>query len=205
MHIVLASQSPRRQQLLTGMGVTFTATPSDYDEHLDDSRDVRDVAVELALGKARSVVKRFPDACVIGSDTIVVAADGKQLEKPRNNDEASAMLRSHSKGGTNRVVSAVAIIYRGMQRTAMDETTVHFRPYTADLTHMIDEYVATGDPLDKAGGYGVQSGAGFMVNYIEGDYDTVIGFPTKLTAKLLNETGVPASPLEVDLPVHRIQ
>lgn len=200
--VILASQSPRRRDLLEKMGVSFTAHPSNFNEQLDDSRESHEVAIELALGKAQEVAKSFPDAVVIGSDTIVVTADGRQLEKPKDRVEAKAMLYSHATGKKNEVISAVAVvcINDGVVLTGKDSTFVFFKPYDNEL---VDVYVATGDSLDKAGGYGIQSGAAELIDYIDGYEDTVIGFPTHLVAELLSKVGVEARAVTIDLPVRQ--
>lgn len=204
--VILASQSPRRQQLLTEMGVAFIAVPSNFEEHLDDERDAKIVALELARGKALDVARRFPDDYVIGSDTIMLTAGGKQLEKPTDNEDARRMLYEHSRGGVNTVITSVVVVClsQSIELSAVDVAKVHIRSFTSELKQQIDKYVTTGDSLDKAGGYGIQSGADFLVEYIEGDYDTIIGFPTKIVAKLLNEVGIDAKAVDSAVPVKRV-
>jgi septum formation protein len=200
--IILASQSPRRQDLLTQMGVTFVTIPSNFDEQLDDSRDPETVATELALGKALAVARSYPDSIVIGSDTIVTVA-GRQLEKPRDADDALEMLQLLA-GKANEVSTGLAVVRfsDGTRLTSADTTRVHFKPYDETLTR---QYVATGDPLDKAGAYGIQSGAAPLIDRIEGNYDTILGLPTGLLAQLLTEVGVRAVSVTLEVPVVQLR
>lgn len=196
--IILASQSPRRKDLLGRMGLEFEAIPSDFDEKLDDSRSPEEVASELALGKAMAVARRYPESLVIGSDTIVTI-NGRQLEKPKDAAEARKMLRLLA-GTRNEVSTGVAVvrISDGMQMVGADTTHVYFRPYDEAA---VDQYVATGDPMDKAGAYGIQSGAAPLISHIEGHYDTVVGLPTTLLSEYLAQAGVQVRAVELDPPV----
>lgn len=199
--IILASQSPRRKELLAGMGISFETIPSDFAEKLDDSRTAAEVASELALGKANAVAEQHPEAVVIGSDTIVTV-NGKQLEKPHDAAEAYDMLRLLA-GNVNEVSTGVAVVCKagGIELVGADTTKVYFRPYDADA---VARYVETGDPLDKAGAYGIQSGAAPLVDRIEGHYDTVIGLPTTLVASLLAQIGIKTTPVELKSPVAQV-
>jgi septum formation protein len=156
------------------------------------------VAAELALGKALEVADQFPDSIVIGSDTIVTVS-GKQLEKPRDAEEAQAMLTMLS-GTHNDVTTGVAVVQKstGTQYTDVDTTRVYFKPYDEAA---VRQYVASGDPFDKAGGYGIQSGAAPLVDHIEGHYDTVIGLPTHVLARLLRQAGIKSRPVDLACPV----
>lgn len=175
------------------MGVSFETIPSQFGEKLDDSREPVEVAKELALGKAMDVAKANPDAYVIGSDTIVTI-DGKQLEKPTSPIHAHEMLKGLA-GRTNYVTTGIAVVClnKGVELTGADTTAVLFKPYdeTAVMT-----YVASGDPMDKAGAYGIQSGAGPLIDHYEGNYDTIIGLPTANLSDLLNQCGIDAKPLD---------
>ncbi len=198
MKIILASKSPRRRELLTQMEVAFEAIASNFDEKLDDTRSPETVAMELALGKALDVAEKHPDALVIGSDTIVTI-DGKQLEKARDKQEAHDMLRMLA-GKTNLVSTGIAIVRKsdGLQLTGVDTTKVVFKSYDAAA---VETYLASDDWADKAGGYGIQSGAAPLIQEIDGHYDTVIGLPTTLLSMLLSEVGVTAKTLELTPPV----
>ncbi|MDQ5932528.1 MAG: nucleoside triphosphate pyrophosphatase [Patescibacteria group bacterium] len=184
MHIILASQSPRRKELLAGMGVEFRTIPSNYEEKLDDTRDPAVVAEELALGKAMDVATKFPDAYVIGSDTIVTI-DGRQLEKPIDEADARQMLRGLS-GRVNYVTTGLAIvnIAQNIRLLEHDTTAVFFNELTDDE---IAAYVATGDPMDKAGGYALQKLRGTMISHIEGEEDTVVGLPTHKLRQMFDQ------------------
>lgn len=199
--VILASQSPRRKELLTLMGVVFQTVPSDFDEQLDDKRSPEEVACELALGKAMAVARKYPDRLVIGSDTIVTV-EGRQLEKPRDAEEAVEMLRLLS-GKPNEVSTGVAVVCLddGIELTEADTTHVYFRPFDEQA---VQAYVDTGDSMDKAGSYGIQSGAAPLIDHIEGHYDTVVGLPTALLTEMLAKVGINAAPVELTSPVDQI-
>ncbi|HEU4715901.1 MAG TPA: Maf family protein, partial [Candidatus Saccharimonadales bacterium] len=116
--------------------------------------------------------------------------------------EAEKMLRSHALSGGNDVVSGVALVCldESVELTGSDVTTVRFKPYDPAL---VKKYAATKDPLDKAGGYGIQSGAGELIGHIEGRYDTVVGFPTRVVSDLLQRVGITSRPVELTLPVRQ--
>ena len=196
--IILASQSPRRKELLASMGLDFEIIPSNFDERLDDDRAPEEVAMELALGKAMVVARQYPDCLVIGSDTIVTVG-GRQLEKPRDAAEAHGLLKLLA-GKPNEVSTGVAVvrISDGIQLVGVDTTRVFFKPYNKQA---VEAYIATGDPMDKAGAYGIQSGAVALISHIEGQYDTVVGLPTKLLSELLSQIDIDAPRVELKAPV----
>lgn len=192
--VILASQSPRRRDLLTRMGVEFEAITSNFDEKLDDSRDVTIVAKELALGKAMAVAEANPDAYVIGSDTIVTL-NGKQLEKPTSPENAHEMIKALCDTVNYSVTGlAVVCIDDNVRLMDSDTTAVFFGPYDKQA---VDAYVATGDPMDKAGAYSVQRLYGSLVTRVEGDMDTIMGLPTAKLASLLHQCGIEANALEI--------
>lgn len=199
--IILASQSPRRKELLAKMGVEFEVIPSNFDELLDDSRMPQEVAKELALGKAREVAKKYPDAIVIGSDTIV-EIDGHQLEKPIDEADAKNMLRELS-GRSSNVISSMAVLCEGKNVEIVDSDTarVYFKPFDEVA---VDAYIATGDTVDKAGAYGIQSGAAPLISHVSGNYDTIVGLPTTLLARALNSLGVTTGLVVLECPVPQI-
>jgi septum formation protein len=166
--LILASASPRRRQLLAQIGVAFEVDVADVDEG-DDPR-------ANALAKARAVAARHrgEDAVVLGADTEVVL-DGDVLGKPADDADAREMLRRLS-GRTHAVVTAYALVdcTTDDELVRSVETGVTFRPLTGDE---IDAYVATGEPLDKAGAYGIQGRGAVLVDRIDGDYFTVVGLP----------------------------
>lgn len=180
------------------MGIDFDVVPSDFDEHLDDSRSTDEVAIELALGKAMAVAELYPDSLVIGSDNIVTV-DGKQLEKPNDADDALRLLTLLA-GKSNDVTSSLAVVRLsdGIRLTGSQTTRVHFKPFDE---HAVNSYLATGDSMDKAGAYGIQSGAAPLISHIEGDYDVVVGLPTKLLAEYLNQIGISVNSVELESPV----
>lgn len=198
--IILASQSPRRRKLLGEMGVTFTVLPSQYDEKLDEARSADEVAMELALGKALDVAQSHPDAYIIGSDTIV-GVNGRQMEKPKDIDEAREMLLALS-GHESTVSTSIAIVNLNEDVKVSDVavTKVYFKPDNDEVTQLREAYLETGDWKDKAGSYGIQSGAAPLIERIEGDYDTVVGLPTRLLARKLNELGIEARAVQTDSP-----
>jgi septum formation protein len=205
--LVLGSQSPRRKELMDKMGLAgkYEVIPSKFDEHLDEARSPAEVAEELGYGKALWVAERNPGAWVIGSDTIVTV-DGKQLAKPADVTEAREMLRLLA-GRSNRVTTSVVLVCVAdlengeriiKHSIGHEEAVVYFKPYDDAL---IEAYLATGDWQDKAGSYGIQSGAHTLVDHIEGNYDTVIGLPTHTLASYLKEIDVAAEPVELTPPV----
>lgn len=180
------------------MGVAFRAIPSNFNEQLDDARDPEAVAKELGLAKALDIAELYPEAIVIGSDTIV-CVDGRQLAKPRDIAEAREMLALLN-GKTHQVVTSAVVVCKaaGAQFIGADTTNVTFKQLDENT---IDAYVDTGDPMDKAGGYGIQSGAAHLIDHIEGNYDTVVGFPTQLVASYLAEFHIPTKPVLLQCPV----
>ena len=192
--VILASQSPRRRDLLARMGVEFEAVTSNFDEKLDDSRDATIVAKELAIGKAMAVAEANPDAYVIGADTIVIL-NGRQLEKPTSPENAHEMIKELC-DTVNYTVTGLAVvcINENVRLMDTDTTAVFFGPYDK---RVVDEYVATGDPMDKAGAYSVQRLYGSMIARVEGNMDTIMGLPTAKLASLLEHCGIEAKPLEI--------
>jgi len=177
--IILASGSPRRKKLLEQLGLPFQVHPSLVNEQYDPTLPPQKIVQNLAQRKARDVAQKFHDALIIGADTIV-AYNKEILEKPGTKDEARSMLRQLS-DNTHSVFTGVALCLRGRdskkprQRTFFEETKVSFGPI-ADQD--IRQYVESGSPMDKAGAYGIQDAYGsFFVKSIEGDYNTVVGFP----------------------------
>jgi septum formation protein len=183
------------------MGLEFEAIPSNFDEKLDDSRSPEAVAIELAVGKASEVAEKYPDCIVIGSDTIVTI-DGNQLEKPQNKAGAYRMLERLS-GTHNEVTTSLAVICKAdnVMLIGSDTTKVYFKPYEEEA---VRTYVESGDTADKAGAYGIQSGAAPLIDHIEGHYDTVVGLPTHRLAELLAQIGVPTTPVELKPTVEQI-
>lgn len=196
--VILASQSPRRKDLLEKMGVNFQIVPSSFDEYLDHARLPEEVAIELAFGKVREIARRFPEAVVIGSDTIVTI-NGEQLGKPADEADARATLLRLA-GQMNTVTTSIVVVCSAENKELAEVVTskVYFKPLDEQA---IETYIQTGDWHDKAGSYGLQSGAAPLVDYIEGQYDAVLGLPTKDLAKLLQIFGIDSKPVEITSPV----
>ena len=178
--IVLASASPRRRQLLEMLGIPVRVAPS----HIAEVRGAGEGAVVYAERLAREKAAGVEGAYVLGADTTVVLGDDV-LEKPADADDAVRMLMA-LQGRTHEVVTAVALVAGGVTRQRTDITRVTFRP--ADERRM-REYVATGEPMDKAGAYGIQGYGAALVERIEGDFFGVMGLPVRLVLDLLEEAG----------------
>lgn len=185
MQIVLASASPRRQELLRQIGLTFEVIPSHVNEEVATPMAPGRLVEHLAQIKAAEVAARVPGALVLGADTIVVV-DGNVLNKPRDRAEAIAMLQSLS-GRSHQVMTGVALIQGQKRLVGHEETAVHFAPLTQS---QIERYVDSGEPMDKAGAYGIQGRASAMIRGIEGDYFTVVGLPLHRTVTMLAQFGV---------------
>lgn len=186
--IILASGSPRRKELLEMMGLTFDVVPSNFDEWLDDSMDTKKVAVELGIGKARDVAERYPEAIVIGSDTIVTV-DGKQLGKAADIEEAREMWRLAT-SAPNEITTSVVVLClaENYKFATSDSMLITFKPYDAVA---VEAYLATDDWHDKAGAWSIQQCRGLMES-VEGDIETVIGLPTQLLIEPLAHFGITA-------------
>lgn len=186
--IYLASRSPRRGELLTQIGVRFALVAADTDETRWPGEPAEDYAVRVALDKARAGRGRLPAEDrrpVLGADTAVVL-DDQVLGKPRGREEAIAMLRRLS-GRSHRVLTAVALLSGERESTVLCESRVRFRPIgDAEMAR----YWLTGEPRDKAGGYGIQGYGALFVAGIEGSYSGVMGLPLFETGRLLEEAGV---------------
>lgn len=170
--LILASASPRRAELLRNAGLEFRVVPAHVLEELGAGEDPVAYVERLARDKARAVAERFPDEVILGADTTVIV-DEHILEKPRNPDDARRMLRLLS-GRAHEVKTGVCMIYRGAERVEHQTTRV----YMAAMTESeINGYIATSEPMDKAGAYAVQGIASRWVNRIEGCYFNVVGLP----------------------------
>ena len=184
-HVILASQSPRRRELLTLVGIPHEVRPSDIDESYGAGELPHAHAERLAREKAAVVARSAPDAVVIGSDTIVVL-DGDVLGKPRDERDAASMLMRLS-GRTHTVMTAVAVMWRGVERSAVEEVEVTFHTLTSAE---IDAYIATREPMDKAGAYGIQGFGATIVARVDGDYFAVMGLPLQRMVRLMADLGL---------------
>ena len=174
MQIILASNSPRRLMLLKQIGIEPVVVPSNVPEEIKDGESPEDASLRLAVDKAREVVRQLNEGLVIGADTVVVI-DGEQLGKPKDDDDARRMLRLLS-GRSHTVVTGLAVIDAGTSelKTTVVRTRVRFKPLSDED---IDVYIATGDPMDKAGAYGIQGRAAAFIEGIDGCYSNVVGLP----------------------------
>ena len=184
MSLVLASASPRRSELLRAAGFTFIVHPTDVDESLMPGETPEAYVARLAATKLESARRVHPEALVIAADTTVVL-DGIVLGKPDDDRHAAEMLRRLS-GRAHEVLTGVAVEGSAGRSAGIASTVVHF-------THLTEEdlawYVASGEPRDKAGGYGIQGLASRFVDRIEGSYTNVVGLPVSLTVRLIAQAG----------------
>jgi len=190
--LVLASASPRRQELLGSAGIPFTVQSADINETPLAGESPRDCAERLAREKALAVFDSRRQDWVLGADTIVVV-DGVILGKPRDADDAARMLRLLA-GRTHEVITGVCVVGAVASRqlpvaikTASETTVVTFSEMSDDE---IKNYVTTGEPLDKAGAYAIQGIASRWIPRVEGDYSNVVGLPVALVYRMLRELGV---------------
>ncbi|MBQ2265566.1 MAG: septum formation inhibitor Maf [Oscillospiraceae bacterium] len=182
MGLILASASPRRQELLKRITEDFTVHPVDADETLPAGIPVEIAAVYLADVKAKAAAEQFPEDIVIGCDTIVVLED-EIMGKPQNREEAFRMLRKLS-GQTHKVMTGTALYLGKKSSVFTTETYVTFY----DLTDAeIEQYLDTGEPFDKAGAYGIQGFGCLLVRSIEGDYNNVVGLPVAALSRALSQ------------------
>src|SRR5690606_7136568 len=184
--ILLASASPRRRELLQQIGVQYDTVVHGVDESARPSETAADYVQRMALEKALWVETTLtPSLPVLGADTVVVC-DGRILGKPADRDDALQILSSLS-GRTHQVMSGVALCRRGRHAGCVVTTDVEFRELTAAE---IDAYWATGEPVDKAGAYGIQGLGGMFVKHMSGSYSAVVGLPLYETAAMLMSFGV---------------
>ena len=186
--VILASASPRRRELLTLVGIAHDVEPADIDESLLPGEKPAAHAERLARTKARTIADRRPDAVVIAADTIVVV-DGDVLGKPRDEAAARAMLKRLG-GRTHVVLTAVAVARGSRTESAVESVNVTFRAVT---DAEIGSYIATGEPMDKAGAYGIQGFGATIVERVDGDYFSVMGLGLRRLVELLARVGVPYS------------
>jgi septum formation protein len=183
--VILASQSPRRRELLTLVGIPHVVRPADIDEAFGPGEQPGAHCERLAREKAAVVAAGAPDAVVIGSDTIVVV-DGDVLGKPRDEPHAVEMLARLS-GRTHTVMTAVAVQWRGVELSAVEEVDVTFHALDRER---IRAYIATGEPMDKAGAYGIQGFGATIVQRVDGDYFAVMGLPLQRLVRLMEQLGL---------------
>ncbi|HEX7064166.1 MAG TPA: Maf family protein [Bacillales bacterium] len=183
--LILASGSPRRKQLLTQVSLSFDISVSTVNESIDDHQTPAEAVQALALRKANHVACRFADAVILGADTIV-SLDGMMLGKPKDAEDARAMLRRLS-GRKHTVYTGVALVSAERTCRFYNATDVWFWGLTEDE---IDDYISSGEPFDKAAGYGIQGLGATLVKEIHGDYFTVVGLPLSRTVRALRNFGI---------------
>lgn len=184
--LILASSSPRRQELLRQAGIPFHAHAAHINEDQLADENPADYAARLAREKAQAVAAHYPQSYVLGADTIVVV-EAEVLGKPTDHADAKRMLRLLS-GRGHEVTTAVSLIAPGTRtETRACTTKVYFRELTEDE---IQQYVASGEPMDKAGAYAIQGGASRWADRIEGEWSNVVGLPLSLVTDLLRIYGL---------------
>ncbi len=184
MNVILASQSPRRKELLGLTGLDFIIRAADIDETMDPGASPFDEVARLSREKALAV-ERQEDDVVIAADTIVVC-DGERLGKPKDEADAFRMLRKLS-GRDHQVMTGWTVLRGERVETGTEVTDIHFRALS---DNEIKAYIATGEPMDKAGAYGIQGGAALFVTHLEGDYFNVVGLPVCRLAMMLRRFGL---------------
>ena len=184
MKVILASASPRRREILSEITASFDIIPADCEECADPSLSPRDVVLSLARQKAENVRSRYPSAAVLGADTIVVFA-GRILGKPKDAEDARRTLRMLS-GKTHSVLTGYCILCGEERAEGVCETEVDFH----DLSDaFIEEYVAGGSPMDKAGSYGIQDDARLVRAY-RGSYTNIVGLPAAQVGAAMKKLGI---------------
>ncbi|MBP3938802.1 MAG: septum formation inhibitor Maf [Clostridia bacterium] len=183
--IILASASPRRKELLETAGISFTVKVADVEEVIEKNMSADKVVMSLALQKASAVAKDNPDAVVIGADTVVVL-DGEILGKPKSEENAVELLMMLS-GRVHTVYTGVAIIKGEKVKNFCEATQVEFYPLEKEE---IEAYVATKEPMDKAGAYGIQGRGCVLIKKINGDYFNVVGLPVSAVYRELRDFNV---------------
>ena len=187
MEIILASQSPRRRELLERMGIrNFRVVSADIDEREEEQLPPEQLVCRLALRKAEAVAEKAPKGAVIIAADTVVSLDGTVLGKPGDKLEAFKMLSTLS-GNRHQVYTGLCVIWDGDKRTEYEVTDVTFRELGEKE---IEDYIATGEPMDKAGAYGIQDQAAIFVEAMDGDYYNVMGLPLCALVKCLRRRGV---------------
>jgi septum formation protein len=183
--IILASGSPRRRELLTGLGLTFQVIPADIDETPLQSESPENLVKRLSISKAKAVAASYPDALVIAADT-TVALGHEVLEKPKDAAQNKLFIE-RLQGRRHEVFTGHALVYQGKLESAVKRSEVHFRSLD---DHEINAYVATGEGLDKAGGYAIQGRGAALIPHIVGCYFNVMGMSVAAVVELAAKLGV---------------
>lgn len=185
--VILASISPRRQEIFEELGITFVVEGSEYEEDMSLSLPPRELVLELARGKAEEVARKHQDAIVVGADTIV-SFEEKVLGKPKDIEEAREVLRNYS-GKTALIITAFVVLDTDSQKSISDvlEAKVFFKEYGEKE---IEDYLSSGEAIDKAGSFAVQGKGYILVERTEGDVSTMKGLPKEEVISALREFGV---------------
>lgn len=187
MKLILASQSPRRAELLKQMGLSFEVRPSNTEEVTEPGLTPQQEVVSLSLQKARAVYESLSEEAVVLSADTVVVLDDIILGKPRDEEDAKRMLTALS-GRSHFVLTGVTVMGPGGTLTHCEKTEVTFRGLSEKE---IDAYIATFEPMDKAGAYGIQGFGGLFVSHLAGDYFNVVGLPVCAAGQMLRKAGIP--------------
>lgn len=198
--VILASASPRRNELLSLIFRSFSVIPSDFDEAvLSDINDPIEAVVKSSSGKAGDIAGKYPESLVIAADT-VVAADQMILGKPRDTDDAARMLRMLS-NKTHQVYTGVTVAKGDIQRSDFECTDVTFRELSEDI---ITRYISSGEPMDKAGAYAIQGVGAVLIRSIRGCYFNVVGLPIFKLSVILEDFGIqPLSNIDIHAIPHK--
>jgi septum formation protein len=190
MRLVLASTSPRRRELLSLLHIPFEIRDPAFEERLISGCTAKDLVARYAQGKADSVAEQNPEVLVLASDTLI-QLDGEVLGKPTDLTEARSMLRQLS-GRVHHVHTAVALscLARHTHITQVSTARVWMKPFSAEAH---ERYLSTGDSFGKAGAYSIQGPGSELIERLDGDFTTVVGFPLRLVADLLTQSGVNVS------------
>ena len=193
--LVLASTSPRRRDLLALLGIPFEIRDPIYEERLVSDRSADELVRSFAQRKADSVAQHAPDALVLASDTLI-EVDGEVLGKPGDLVDARRILR-HLAGREHLVKTAVTLACRGrhLETTDISSACIRMKPFDAEAH---ERYLTTGDSLGKAGAYSIQGPGADLIESLEGDFTTVVGFPLRLVVRMLQESGMTV-PVDVDM------
>ena len=191
---MLASTSPRRRELFALLGVPFDVGVPDYEEQIVPGQTAESMVARFAKGKAQSLAKHDPEAVVLGSDTLI-ELDGEVLGKPKDLSEARVMLQRIA-GREHVVHTAVTLVCLARHIDVTDSRRARVRMRPSDPA-VLERYLATGDSLGKAGAYSIQGLGCELIESIQGDYLTVVGFPLRLAAALLRKVGV-TPPIDVE-------
>lgn len=186
-NVILASASPRRQELFAQLAIPFSIIPANIDEQPLPNETPQAYVVRLAQDKAQHVARQFPEALVLGADTIVVL-DQEIFGKPRHLDHARQMLGRLS-GRQHTVMTGLALLQYRRRLVRLDTVQTHVR-FRHLSQQQIEPYLASGEPFDKAGAYAIQGGAATFVERLQGCYTNVVGLPVRRTAALLRSAGV---------------